>query len=572
MITNLPETIEADIVSNFDIGEVEALDDNLLWDCYCDTFPIKEYLKGKKDILLGNKGSGKTAVFRLLKEKKINFYNEQNFKQIVVSIDESVEYLSISSKLHEVMETSIESEDTKYRFLWEVYILYRIAIVIVKEHEIKDTELSSRLALLTEFFRTTTSKPTILEFLSSSKKTAGFKLDYTNPALPMPDFYISSEPADKKNKNKDIDPRTINIDEIKTLLNNCLRKNKSAVYVLIDHVDDFIAREEYSIQKKILQGLLTCSKSYSRHSLIKVKLFLREDLFHKLNFSEVGGYDKVSPRTISLQWSNSDIRRFIAERILNNLSKTLKTNKNFAFTISQESLVLKRKSYRRKNILEKVLHKIGIEDINTLLKRDNRDAWDVTEMDQVWRDSITSVLPRAVNHFNLNGSIEAEEDIFDYLEDHFCLANGSATPRIMILFLEKLISLSSAYYRDKPGEKIHLDHNGEYPLFKRDHIVEAYGELQNTMLKMFISCVTNETWRKALHTFLSNRGKKTSFSFRTIMNSTGLDENTDMREFLAFLEHLGVLYCTNRSLKLVQRRYDIPIILQKNWVLENAGR
>ena len=117
MIANLPSSVEAKIVSDFNIGEADALEDDLLWDCYCDIFPIKEYLKGKKDILLGNKGSGKTAVFRLLQEKKINFYNEKSYKQIIVSIDESVEYLSISSKLNEVMKTSIESDDTKYRFL-----------------------------------------------------------------------------------------------------------------------------------------------------------------------------------------------------------------------------------------------------------------------------------------------------------------------------------------------------------------------------------------------------------------------------------------------------------------------
>ena len=300
-------------------------------------------------------------------------------------------------------------------------------------------------------------------------------------------------------------------------------------------------------------------------------MFLREDLFYKLNFSEIGGYDKVSPRTLSLKWSNSDIRRFIGERILNNLSKTLKTNKNFKFMISQDSLILKRKSYRKKHFLEKILHVTGIESINDLITRDSRDAWDVTEMDQVWRDAITCVLPRGIKHYHLNGTIEPNEDIFYYLEDHFCLANGSATPRIMILFLEKLISLSSAYYRDKPGEVLHLDEKGEYPLFKRDHILEAYGNLQDTMLKMFISCVTNDDWRKGLHIFFSKRGKKTSFSFRNIKNTTGIDDDSDVREFLAFLEHLGVLHCSNRSTTLVQRIYELPIILQKNWSFEQVN-
>ncbi len=565
MITNLPESIRADIVSDFNIGQAEALEDDLLWECYCDIFPIKEYLKGKKDILLGNKGSGKTAIFRLLKERKISFHNEHNYKQIIVPIDETVEYLSISSKLNEVMKTSIESEDTKFRFLWEAYILYRMATVLQNEQKIKNDELSQRLRLLTDFFSETSSKPTLLQFLSGSKKTAGFKLDYTNPAIPMPDFYISTEPAQNKISNgPEIDPRTINIDEIKHLLNQCLKINKTAIYVLVDNVDDFMARDGYHVQKQILQGLIACSRSYTRHSLIKVKLFLREELFYKLNFSELGGYDKVSPRTISLVWEHSDIRRFVAERILNNLTRTLELKRHFKFKVNKDNLVLKRKSYRKKNWLEKIFHNMGYEDFEIFKNKDERDAWDVTEMDQVWRDSITSVLPRTVKHYTINGSLEEGEDIFDYLEDHFSLSNGSATPRVLLLFLEKLISLSGAYYRDKPGEELYLDEEGEYPLFMRDHILKAYGELQDTMVKMFISCVTKENWRKGLHSLFTRRGKKTFFSRKLIQKYTKL-EDEELREFLAFLEHLGVLACLNKSVNIDQRRYELPILLQKNW-------
>lgn len=570
MIKDLPSEISADLVSQFDIGQPEALEDDLLWDCYCDIFSIKEYLKNKKDVLLGNKGSGKTAVFRLLKEKKIHFYNQKNLKQIIVPIDETVEYLSISSKLKGTMKTSIESEDTQYRFLWEAYILYRMAIVLQKEQPISDNVLANRLKLLTDFFGATSSRPTLLEFLSSTKKTAGFKLDYTNPAMPMPDFYISAEPSrESDSDNNVLDPRVINIDETKNLLNQCLRRNKSAIYVLVDNVDDFIAREGYEVQKKILQGLLACSRSYTRHSLIKVKLFLRGDLFHKLNFSELGGYDKVAPRTLPLTWSDSDIRRFIAERILKNLANAIGIRGSFRFEINQDSLVLRRKSYAQKNWLEKAFHHLGFENFQLFKKKDERDAWHVTEMDRIWRDAITSVLPRTVNYHDMSGALVEGKNIFSFFEDHFALSSGSTTPRVMLLFLEKLISLSGAYYRDMPGEMIHLDKNGEYPLFKRDHILTAYSELQETMIKMFISCVTKENWRKGLHTFFSKRGKRATFSYKTLSNAVEISDQAEFRDFVAFLEHLGVLKCSNKTVSLSQRRYDLPILLQKNWVAQS---
>ena len=63
MINPLPNKISSFILDEFTFGEVEPQEDLLLLPCFCKTQPIKHFLGSNKTILLGGKGTGKTALF-----------------------------------------------------------------------------------------------------------------------------------------------------------------------------------------------------------------------------------------------------------------------------------------------------------------------------------------------------------------------------------------------------------------------------------------------------------------------------------------------------------------------------
>ncbi len=106
--------------------------------------------------------------------------------------------------------------------------------------------------------------------------------------------------------------------------------------------------------------------------------------------------------------------------------------------------------------------------------------------------------------------------------------------------------------------------SGEFPLFLRDHILLAYGSLQDDLTSYISSAVTHPEWKDRISSLLTNIGSKQSFSFRELKRLIDYDENDqDAKELLAFLEHLGVLACENKSVHLPDRKYLIPLILQK---------
>ena len=86
MIKNLPNEITINNLQNFNFGDIEANNDDLLVDSICRTSSIIEFLRGKKNVVLGEKGTGKTAIYRLLKEEKIRFKPKNGFENLIIPI------------------------------------------------------------------------------------------------------------------------------------------------------------------------------------------------------------------------------------------------------------------------------------------------------------------------------------------------------------------------------------------------------------------------------------------------------------------------------------------------------
>lgn len=555
MIKDLPSEIPSKSLENFYVGNQEAIRDDLLSSCYCDIAPVRRFLQGDKDYLLGVKGSGKSAVFRLLLEKKIAFENKKSLNQIIVPIDQDIDYLSVKYHLQKSLDSAISDDDVRARFIWEIYILYRMVTILLASNLDIDKETRKCLSDIASYFSFKNSTPSIIDIITRANRTIGCKIDMNQMGFPTPDFYIKSEPSTNSgDQDKNVNEITINLGEVQSKINSLLRRNNAIVYVLIDNLDDFLAREAYDAQRLVIQGLLACSKDYSRHSYIRVKAFLRTEVFHKVEFEKIGGSEKIKPNAISLEWSESDIRRFIAERFIFNMLGVFKFGK-VEISVSEDDLYRRGRRYNwiPKNIMKWFSDR-------------RRKALDITELDQAWREIITCFMPKTVQHYNEKGTLVNGMDVFQYLNSHLCLANSCATPRAVLIYLDKLLQISTAYYAERLFPKVDLNEEGEYPLFLRDHIVLAYGLLQDDVKSYISSSVTHPEWKERIASLLTNIGRKKSFSFRELRRLIDYDnQDQDAKELLAFLEHLGVLICKNKSVHLPDREYEIPLILQKNW-------
>ena len=295
---------------------------------------------------------------------------------------------------------------------------------------------------------------------------------------------------------------------------------------------------------------------------LKIKFFIRSDIFKKLNFDELG-YEKVANRKIDLQWSDEDIREFIAKRIAFNLFKILDID-SLNIDINNELLYLDENSYsvppeeedeEENDFLNKMVRFVARK-----IRRDSYAARKINFIDKVNRELITSIFPREILHKDIKGQ-DSNMSIFEYFSSHFNMSSGKTTPRIILMFLGKTIDRVRGYYYQNPDITVELENN-EYPLIKRPLLAAAYYDLQNDMWDT-VSKVSKtwEIWINILRSKKKQSGMKYSFMQATFK----ADEQIELNQFLAFMTHLGVLICKNPELPHHERLYTLPILFKKSF-------
>jgi hypothetical protein len=202
-------------------------------------------------------------------------------------------------------------------------------------------------------------------------------------------------------------------------------------------------------------------------------------------------------------------------------------------------------------------------------KKDDYDARTINIQDAAFQALVTLFFPRKVSHSLGNGKTE-QIDIFEYLTTHFILSSGNTTPRIILIYLEKCLEQARNYYRNNPDKEIKLNEKGEYPLFLREFLINAYSELRKSCLDTIVGL--NKDWEKTAHILMHNRSQSKKFDEISYIeaqkiigkyfeNSENIDNN--LVNFFAFYEHAGLFKCKNKNLPPEKRHYLIPVLFQK---------
>ncbi len=575
-IQNLPQKFPMVLLQKFDFGLPDAKEDPLLDACALKIAPIAQFLTDNKSILVGDRGSGKTAVFRLLSDRKIQFTNTENLTQIHIPIDEELSYKTLKGHISQQIKESTNEEASPHRLIWELFIFSR-CLEGLKYH----FEGNRKFEKISDEFHEaigwkSSGKVGLIDLITKTKKTFGVKLENGHMGYVVPNFYASVEP--KKEIDEPLEHANfLDLPRFKSELNSVLSESKAVAYVLIDKLDEFVSGEEYKTQLNTLQALLQSWRDYQSYPKIKVKLFFRKDLYERLDFSSIGR-DKIEPRKVDLIWTNEDIRHLIASRIYYNI-QNINKGKPLAILCDEKYLTIDRQFLNEirsldsipdseRSIMDIIKHKILIlRDRIRQRKRDAYDARTTNVHDMAYTALITTLFPRAANHKTRSNKIEPLE-ITSYLATHFQFSSNSTTPRIILLFLQYCLEVTRSYYLNNPTESIQINEKGEYPVFLRDHLFQAYERVRQLAMQTITGL--NSKWQRSAGNIMRHASTSKNpelISFKEARKHLGKEfsgENlADIGNFFAFYEHAGLFSCTNRSENLENRIYAIPIIFQR---------
>ncbi len=567
----MPKTFPLKSLVEFNIGSADPENDTLLNHNMgiCLISPAVDFLQGSKSLIVGPRGTGKTTLFKLLSERKITFKAIQGLTDFILPIDEMLNYSEIKAKLYDVIDSPIKNDDVKCCFFWEVFILYRLLAKIAEAQSDLPKHLHDDLQKLKILLGYEEGKVSITNILSHLKFTGGLKFDHSAIGTAVTPIISVEKGATPEQSALSM---IINLENTKAELNTYLLSKKLRIIILFDNLDAFVVKEEYTFQKHLLEGLLECERGYLKYKQIELKLFLRSDLYERLNFESIG-YEKMSSRKVDLLWSKDDIARLIAQRIAFNLMSIFKLDL-LSFDIDQEALYLNEGSAELNTISPfQIPNDSGGNFVSKSIsaairfiqgrskgKGEMRDARLINFNDAINRELIASIFPRYINHRTEGNGFE-ECALVDFIDSHLSIGSNILTPRIVIMFIGECLLCTKDYYRDNPDIMVQLDEYCEYKLIKKKCVNLAYDNFRDSILNAYLKNLPT-IWKPFMQRLIHAR-ESIFYSFKDIEEITQIDNEIALWQFVAFLCHIGFLVCENPNDLLSARQYYLPIVFRK---------
>ncbi|MCG6150334.1 hypothetical protein LFX15_18700 [Leptospira levettii] len=561
MISNLPNSISVSKLKNFYFGDADGIHDQLLDHAYvfCGTSPFIQISKARKRIILGPKGSGKTAMFRLMRDKKIHIQCESDeLRTIGIQADLNLKTLKefVLSRIN--LHTKKNDLLLKYRLTWEIFLMLRIfeelaEIGITLPEKLK--EFNEKLQSIFSFKKNSN----LLDALVNMKKTVGAKFDSNQPTAY--NLYTSFEkgaaPEDPKAANF-----LIVFDDILKTINLFLKENSITIDILIDKLDDFVVKEEYEIQKNIFQSLLEVESTYYQYSNLRLFLFIREDLFNRLSLDEHGS-DKVFAKKIDINWSPGDISQLIAKRISYNYFKLLNLSK-ITIQYNTEALYIDKRQSEYIEESEDVKKNTFWDFLKNFIKRqsENHNKRRIVNLsEEMSWDIIESLLPNKIFHLDQNNK-EVLIPLKEFIKSHLSCADNSLNPRLVISFFTYVFDFIHEYYEKNQDIKSIQKLDGKYQIIDPKNFIEIYQKFKNDTFQIYVKQLGD--WQYLINTFHEKKGKKYSFQYKELFSILEINKKKedDFQRFLAIMNHVGFLSCDNLNKTFESRKYSIPILFR----------
>ncbi len=556
MIENLPKTLTLNHLQKINFGNIEANDDGLLFDSVCKTAAVTEFINGNKNIVLGEKGTGKTALFRLIKDNKLKFNQNNGYKNIIIPVEDNFQYKSVKNKILSLISTNDDEISFKYQVVWELFFFQKITNKLESLELNLPSSIKKSIKLTNQYLNNSQ-----IDNLIKSKTTFGLKL-YDTPTNILPDFYVSNEPVSTEinAKTDAIEKLEIDLDYFKNEINTFLIQNELNFVIIIDRLDEFVSKSEQSIQLEMLDALIAVEREYGRFSNIELKIFLRDDLFKQLSFEGIG-YDKVISKKIDLKWTPEKIREFIAKRVYANYINIYNLN-SLILSVDKENLEIDTSidsdNYVRPNFIIRFYRKL-IKKINPKHYA-QKFPRKVNLNDNLNKQIILSIFPKYVDFKNEEGKI-VEMDIFDYFSENFNLGTGNSIPRLILIFLDKVISVAKNYYIENSDQTPFIQSEHQcFEVFKQGFFIEAYSEFKNEIYINFAKL--NPDFENMIMLFKEKIGNRYSFRAKELKGLLSVKDDLEIYHFCEYLVHIGFLKRTNSTTSIEDMKFELPIIFR----------
>jgi hypothetical protein len=296
----------SEILAHLDLGKSVAENDQNLASYFVPTVAVVDFVNDRYDLIRGVKGSGKSALLRVISGSQGNY---PELKDVLLHV--ATEHNGEPSFKRAFDQIKKESyTEAELVSAWKTYLL-NLVLDVLASNETADSRAAVAYAEKVGIRFTTTSNYkkivwSLLRYLHVEK----FSISLEGLQAEFPD----APPAIWTESQVSVD-----FPEALRLCAAALKAQGKRCWVLVDRLDAAF-QDEPTLEQAALKSLLIAYKDFMGYEEVRLKLFLRTDLFDLVTKS--GGFrelthvlDRTSP---PMAWDSDQLLAMIMQRFIFN--------------------------------------------------------------------------------------------------------------------------------------------------------------------------------------------------------------------------------------------------------------
>ncbi|SFN92314.1 hypothetical protein SAMN05660284_02526 [Formivibrio citricus] len=536
-----------------DLGHADGHRDKNTENTFITTKAINQFNLDRHSIIIGPYGTGKSTLFKLLKSnsKILGPYVDR----LVVPVEEQIQFDELRN-LSELYFSNI-SKRLLYQLVWKLHICKQICKKISTLEGFPRTNNEKYLNEFLSRVGVEDGDKSITKILKDLCTSISFKIKAKITSTPI-EVEVGREGKGRSKPTMEINLENVFDNILRSLGDRC-----NSALVIIDKLDKFVTNEDYQTQKEYIESLLEVEDDLQSSCSIGFKIFLRSDLYHRLNLSSLGP-DKVSDNTLKLCWSSEEISSFIAKRLFVSLidANIWKLEELAESTdLSDMHLRWHDKVCASRN-KSGFVYRLALFWRRFFVKKRSTSLFDKIDC------AIFSILfDEKIVHACEGGGKESIS-IRDFIRTHFLDGHDACTPRHILIFLKKVICETIEYYRINPDLNAHtqpVSTGWGWGIFSKEIVYSAYCAAKKEYVENVVRM--DEKWTRNFSELVDKLKGKSMLDYKWIcQNISAPSLSGDFVGFLSFLEVIGFLKVKENNVDIKKRKYVVPIIYKQSFV------
>ena len=303
--------LTSQILSDLSLGQSIAETDEGLDRYFVNTHTFNVLLRGEKDIIAGDKGTGKTALYRILKERATGL-DQLRTTRVVTAFN------LVGNPIFQELLTVPTQTEGRYIAFWKTYFLSLVGnwmldqTTLVRQSAIRRVEFFLEQNNLKTI--DTTPKGVISKLISKFPKR--------NLKSAEVDFGLAEHGGPSIKPKMEFEPDLVQpisffgVDYSAglKLLDSSLRESNLTIWIALDRLDEAFQGFP-NVEVMALRALLRTYLDLREIRSLSLKLFLRKDLFRKIIEGGFVNLTHVNARKIEIVWHEEDLKHLLIARV-----------------------------------------------------------------------------------------------------------------------------------------------------------------------------------------------------------------------------------------------------------------